>query len=263
MDRLFNKVLVRSPSETYKLCVSTNPLRDTIDTSLAIKQHTEYIKILEENDIEVIKLPVLEEHPDSVFVQDTSIIGESSKKAVICRFGEKSRRGEEKSVKKYLEEENFNIISIHSPGTIEGGDILVTDVGVVFIGQSIRTNSDGIKQFAEAFSYVKIVKIKLTKIFHLLSGANYLGKKRIAISPYVVDISYFQGFKLIEIPEDELYANNMLYLGDDRVLIPAGYHKTKEKLIHEGFKVIEIDVSEFWKGDGGVTCLNSPFYLPL
>ena len=55
----------------------------------------------------------------------------------------------------------------------------------------------------------------------------------------------------------------MLYLGENRVLMPAGYPKTMEKLKKEGFKPIEVDVSEFWKGDGGVTCLNSPFYKPL
>ena len=79
----------------------------------------------------------------------------------------------------------------------------------------------------------------------------------------MINPSYFQGFKLIEIPKNELYANNMLYLGEERVLIPSGYPKTKEKLKKHGFKPIEVNVSEFWKGDGGVTCLNSPLYLPL
>ncbi len=263
MDRLFNRVLVRDPSLSYKKCVSTNPLHDTIDISLAIKQHREYVQILKENEIEVIELPILNNHPDSVFMQDTSVIGESSKTAVICRFGEKSRRGEEKSVKEYLKKQNFKTIDIRAPGTIEGGDVLITDMDVIFIGESVRTNSNGIKLFAEAFPHAKVVSIKLTQIFHLLSGVNYLGKRRFAISSHTVDPTYFYGFKLIEIPKDELYANNMLYLGDNKVLIPTGYPQTSNKLKSEGFEVIEVDVSEFWKGDGGVTCLNSPFYLPL
>lgn len=263
MDRLFNTVLVRPPSKTYWKCVSTNPEHENIDVDLAIHQHREYVKILKENDIKVIELPPLEEHPDSVFVQDASIIGVSSKKAVICRFGEPSRRGEERSIKEFLEAYGFTPKEICAPGTIEGGDVLVTDVGIVFIGESERTNKEGIEQFAKAFPHVRVISIKITKIFHLLSGVNYLGKKRIAISPQVIDTSYFDGFKLIKIPKDELYANNLLYLGEEKVLIPAGYPKTKKKLISEGFKPIEVDVSEFWKGDGGVTCLNSPFYLSL
>jgi len=263
IDRLFNTVIVRAPGKSYPNCVSSNPEHNSIEWSRALRQHQEYVKILRENGIEVIELPPLEEHPDSVFVQDTSIIGASSKKAVICRFGKHSRRGEERSIKEFLQAYGFITEEICAPGTIEGGDVLVTDVGIVFTGESERTNKEGIEQFAKAFPYVKVISIKITKIFHLLSGVNYLGKKRIAISPQVIDTSYFDGFKLIKIPEDELYANNLLYLGEEKVLIPAGYPKAKKKLISEGFKPIEVDVSEFWKGDGGVTCLNSPFYLSL
>jgi len=56
---------------------------------------------------------------------------------------------------------------------------------------------------------------------------------------------------------------NTLYLGEKKVLLPAGYPKTEEKLRREGFKPVLVNVSEFWKGDGGVTCLNLPFYKPL
>jgi len=263
LDRLFDTVLVRPPSKTYWKCVSTNPEHKNIDVNLAIHQHREYVKILKENDIKVIELPPLEEHPDSVFVQDTSIIGATSQKALICRFGEPTRRGEEISVSETLKNMGFETIKVQSPGTIEGGDVLVTDQNIVFIGISPRTNEEGISQFRNVFPQVSVREVKLTKVFHLLSAANYLGNKRMAISPQVIDISPFQDFKLITIPEDELYANNMLYLGENRVLMPAGYPETMEKLKKEGFKPIEVDVSEFWKGDGGVTCLNSPFYKPL
>ncbi|USG99376.1 amidinotransferase [Thermococcus argininiproducens] len=263
MDRLFDKVIVRPPGESYKNCVSTNPQHDTIDVKLAQKQHREYVKVLRENGVDVVELEPLNPHPDSVFVQDTSIIGASSKRAIIVRFGEPSRRGEERTVKELLLKEGFKIKEIQPPGTLEGGDILVTDQGVVFIGESQRTNKEGIEQFARYFSHVKVIKVPINKIFHLLSGVAYLGNKIVAISPQVVDVSYFKGFKLIQIPEDELYANNMLYLGEKKVLMPAGYPKTEEKLKREGFKPILIGVSEFWKGDGGVTCLNSPFYKPL
>jgi len=78
----------------------------------------------------------------------------------------------------------------------------------------------------------------------------------------VVDVDYFRGFKLIQIPEDELYTNNMLYLGEKRVLLPEGYPRTEENK-KEGFKPITVDVSKFWKGDRRVTCLNLSFYKSL
>jgi len=263
MDRLFDVVIVRPPGKSYKNCVSTNPEHSGIDINLAKKQHGEYVKVLKENGIEVIELKPLENHPDSVFVQDTAIVGVKSNLAVLSRFGEASRRGEEESIGDVLRKEGFEIKRIEEPGTLEGGDVMVTDVGVVFVGVSQRTNIEGIEQLARYFHGVKVVKVPISKIFHLLSGVSYLGSKTIAISPQVVDVDYFRSFKLIQIPEDELYANNMLYLGEKRVLLPEGYPKTEEKLRKEGFKPITVDVSEFWKGDGGVTCLNLPFYKPL
>ena len=263
MDRLFDTVIVRRPGESYKSCVSTNPEHRSIDVNLAKKQHEEYVKILKENGIEVIELEPLENHPDSVFVQDTAIVGVNSNLAVLSRFGEPSRRGEEESIKEVLKKEGFEIKHVEEPGTIEGGDVLVTNQGVVFVGLSQRTNAKGIKQLAQFFPKVKVISVPISKIFHLLSGVNYLGNKTVVISPHVVDIEYFKGFKFITIAEDELYVNNMLYLGEREVLLPAGYPKTEEKLRREGFKPVLVNVSEFWKGDGGVTCLNLPFYKPL
>jgi len=263
MDRLFDTVIVRPPGESYKNCVSTNPKHKSIDVNLAKKQHKEYVKILKEHGLEVIELKPLENNPDSVFVQDTGIVGVNSNLTVLSRFGEPSRRGEEESIKEVLKKEGFKIRHVEEHGTIEGGDVLVTDQGVVFVGLSQRTNTEGIKQLVQFFPEVKFISVPISKIFHLLSGVNYLGNKTVAISPHAVDIEYFKGFKFITIPEDELYANNMLYLGEKKVLLPVGYPKTEEKLRREGFKPVLVNVSEFWKGDGGVTCLNLPFYKHL
>ena len=263
MNKLFETVIVRPPGKNYRECISTNPQKKTVNLKLAIKQHREYVKILRENSIEVIELPPLDNYPDSVFIQDTAIIGLKSKTAVISRFGKEKRRGEEISIRKFLEGMKFKIKNIKPPGTLEGGDVLVTDQKIVFIGESQRTNKEGINQFTQYFPNLKIIKIPITKIFHLLSGVSYLGNKTIAISPHLVNPKYFESFKLITIPSNESYANNMLYIGDRKVIIPLGYPKTREKLVKEGYKPIEVNVSEYWKCDGGITCLNLPLYKLL
>lgn len=257
MDRLFDHVVVRPPAKTYVNCVSTNPEHNTIDVNLALKQHREYVSILRDNDIHVIELEPQENHPDSCFVQDTAVIG--TKVAVICRFGEKSRRGEEETIKKLLEKE-MTVRTIKAPGTLEGGDVLVTDQGIIFVGETKRTNRDGIYQLSQCFPHVKIKVVSVSDIFHLMSACSYLGNKTIVICPKYVDPRIFQGFKLIKVPVKEVYATNLLYIGEKKVLMPKGYPKTRDKLLKAGFKPIEVDLSEFWKGDGGVTCLSLPFY---
>jgi len=260
---LFSTVIVRPPSDSLTRCVSTNPLRHSVDPGAAARQHRDYVNVLREHGIEVLYLDPKPGLPDSVFVQDTAVVGAKSRTAVIARFGEASRRGEEKDVKLLLQGMGYQISEIVEPGTLEGGDVLVTDFGVIFVGLSKRTNSAGIEQFSQIFKNIEIVGVPVKRALHLLSAVSYLGNRTFAIVPEYVDASYFEGYKLIRVPFDEAYAANMLYLGDRYVVMPAGYPKTAEKLRREGYRPIEVDVSEFWKCDGGVTCLSLPLYNVL
>lgn len=266
MDGLFDKVLVRPPGESYEDCLSKNPLHDTIDLEKTFEQHKRYIKVLEKNGVEVQELPPLDSYPDSIFIQDTALIGESSNTAVICRFGVSQRRGEEKSVEKYFAEKGYQVKNIKTPGTIEGGDILVTDQKKVFVGISERTNENGIDQLSEHLPDVEVVKVPVSEVFHLLSGVNFIGDGTLAICPDIVETDHFEGFDIIEMKKDEQdtrYQNkpiNMLYLGDGKILLPEAYKNTGNILENAGYSVIKMDISEFWKGDAGITCPMLPFY---
>lgn len=259
MDRMFDTVFVRAPSKSYEKCVSSNPEKDSINVSLAREQHREYCSVLKEAEIEVIQLPTLEEYPDSVFMQDPALLG--SRVCVIGRFGEARRRGEERALKADLE--NYarrvgNPVQVREPATLEGGDILVTDHGL-FVGQSQRTNLPGITQLADFLGSVNVRPIG-TNLFHLLCGCAYLNQRTMLIVPDLIDPQSFPEFKFISIPKEESYAADALYLGDRKVLIPLGFNGTVTKLTEAGYNPVEVDVSEFWKGDGGVTCLSSPIY---
>lgn len=258
--RLFSSVIVRPPVKEIVRCVSTHPLKHTVSYELAVKQHENYVKVLREEGVEVYKLPPLEGHPDSVFIQDTAIVRFSAKSALIARFGEPSRRGEEVSVREFLREMGFTIINVNEPATLEGGDVLVTKEGVIFVGVTSRTNLHGVEALRSFFKEYKVIAVPTDKVFHLLAAVNYVGNRTLVIVPELVDPSYFTGFKLIRIPLEEAYAANMLYLGDNRVIVPEGYPKTIEKMKREGYRVIEVDVSEFKKCDGGVTCLSLALY---
>lgn len=259
-DRLYYSVLVRPPVKELTKCVSTHPLKDSVDYRLALKQHENYVKILQEEGIEVYKLPQLEGFPDSVFIQDTAVVRSPIKHALISRFGEPSRRGEELSVQEFLSKLGFDTTSVSEPATLEGGDVLVTGEGVIFVGVTTRTNTDGVNALRSFFRGLKVVAVPTTKVFHLLSAVNYVGNRTLVIVPEYVDPSYFSDFRLIRVTLEEAYAANMLYLGNNKVLIPEGHPKTVERMRKEGYKVIEVDVSEFRKCDGGVTCLSLPFY---
>ena len=258
-DRFFEVVLVRPPSENYDRCVSTNPAKNEIDLTLANEQHRNYVSILKESGLEVVEFSPLNDFPDSVFMQDPALLG--SRVGVICRFGEEARRGEESALLEelsHLRDKIPRVRFIQAPGTLEGGDILVTDHGF-FVGESRRTNANGIKQLAESLDGIAVASIK-TSLLHLLCGCTYLNKKRVLIVPELVSPESLPGFEFVSIPRDEAYAADALYLGEGRVLIPSGFPRAAAKLKAADYKPIEVDISEFYKGDGGVTCLCSPVY---
>jgi len=259
MDRFFDVVLVRPPANSYVNCVSTNPDKTDIDVKLAKDQHQEYVSTLKESGLRVIELRPLEDFPDSTFMQDPALLG--SHRTVIGRFGERSRRGEEKALHNDLSEHRVEIGKIDSvsyPGTLEGGDISVTDHGI-FVGESRRTNRNGIRQLSTYLDNLEVKAVK-TDLLHLLCGCSYLNRKTMIIAPDLVSPELFPGFRFVTISREEAYAADALYLGEGRVLIPSGSPKTIMKLREAGYKPTEVEMSEFYKGDGGVTCLCSPVY---
>jgi len=259
MDRFFDVVLVRPLADSYVDCVSTNPARADIDVRLTKDQHKEYVSTLRESGLRVIELRPLEDFPDSVFMQDPALLG--SGRAVIGRFGEKSRRGEEKALQDELSDHRVEVGKMHFvsyPGTLEGGDILVTDHGI-FVGESRRTNMNGIRQLSTYLENLEVRAVK-TDLLHLLCGCSYLNHRTMIIAPDLVSPELFPGFRFITISREEAYAADTLYLGEGRVLVPSGFPKTMMKLREADYKPVEVEMSEFYKGDGGVTCLCSPVY---
>jgi dimethylargininase len=259
MDRLFDLAFVRPPTDSYVHCVSNNPDKSTIDPDLARRQHREYASTLRECGVKVVELPGLEDFPDSVFMQDPAILGTT--RAVMGRFGEQKRAGEERVFAGELSEyrgEVGEMFNVKAPGTLEGGDVVLTDHGI-FVGESSRTNSEGSRQLAANLVGLSVTTVG-TKLFHLLCGCSYLTNREMIIADGMVDPRPFRGFRSITVPREEMYACDALYLGERRVMIPFGFPQAAAKLKRAGYRPIEIEVSEFRKGEGGVTCLSSPVY---
>ena len=261
MDRLFDSVLVRPPSTSYEHCVSSNPDRNSIDIQLARTQHQSYVSILKENNIKVLELPSNENYPDSVFMQDPAVLG--LRRSIIGRFGEISRRGEESQLVSELHQLDMTkdsaVHRIESPGTLEGGDIMITDQKQLFVGQSSRTNSSGILQLQGLLHDMKVITVKMD-LLHLLCSCSYLNDSTMIITPELVNPQNFPGLKYVKFNREDAYASDALYLGNRRVLIPSGFPSASNKLKEASYTPVEVDVSEYRKGDGGVTCLCSPIY---
>jgi len=253
---MFTRAIVRTPGESMVNGLSDADL-GLPDYTLALQQHRVYIQALVSCGLEVLVLEADEYNPDSTFVEDVAVLTPDC--AVITNPGAPSRKGEINGMRKVLEHFYSNIEQIQAPGTLEGGDIMM--VGSHFyIGLSARTNLEGAHQLISILERfcMSASMVELREMLHLKTGVAYLENNNLLAAGEFLDHPQFQNFNLLPIDADESYAANCIWV-NDYVLIPAGYPSAKETIESAGYSTIEVDVSEFRKLDGGLSCLSLRF----
>lgn len=253
---MFTNVIVRKPGRSLVEGITSASLGKP-DYEKALRQHAGYIEALKRCGVRVKVLEAEEKYPDSVFIEDTAVLTE--KCAVITNPGVLSRRGEEVSVERALEKFYSCIERIHFPGTLEGGDVM--RVGNHFyVGLSARTNKEGLRLFTEILSQYgyKSSGIEMKEFLHLKTGLAYLESNNLLIAGEFIRRPEFEKFNRIEIDPSESYAANCIWV-NDKVLVPLGYPGTRAAIEAAGYETLEVDVSEFRKLDGGLSCLSLRF----
>jgi dimethylargininase len=256
---MFSKAIVRVPSENFADGLTSVDL-GVPDFETALVQHRAYCEALARCGLSLIELEADANHPDSTFVEDTAILTEDC--AVITRPGAPSRSGDILSMTGALAAYYDKPDRVHPPGTIDGGDVCQIDDHFL-IGISERTNEEGARQlstYLEAAGFTSShVDIRGTDgLLHLKSGISYLGERRLLVADALAGRTEFEGYELVDVPEGEEYAANCIRV-NDQVLFAAGYPKLRNKLDALGYKLIELEMSEFQKMDGGLSCLSLRF----
>lgn len=281
MRGVFTKAIVRPPSRSFAAGLTTAEL-GAPDDQLALEQHAAYCAALEQCGLQLIRLSADERYPDSCFVEDAAIIASTDytdnadteryddlpaarKQAILTRPGAPSRQGEVASMRSELAHLFPSLCEIRSPGTVDGGDICEAGTHF-FIGISERTNEEGARQLAEILtkhgytcSFVDIrthaQDARATSLLHLKSGVAYLGNKTLVVTEALATLEEFRGYDLIQVGPGEEYAANCIEV-NGRVLIAAGHPRFAAKLREVGYETIALDMSEFQKMDGGLSCLS-------
>jgi dimethylargininase len=250
---MFTKAIVRRPGRNFAEGITTSNLGKP-DFKKALEQHSAYCNAMAGCGLELIVLEADERYPDGCFVEDTAIV--TSEVAIITIPGAVSRMGEEAEISETLSEFR-KIETIKFPGTLDGGDVLRAE-NHFFIGISGRTNRVGAMQFSAILSEYGYTssEAEVGSGLHLKSGLAYLGKGNY-IS--VEGFSKMAGSSGIIISDqEESYSANCLPV-NGFLLIPKGFPKSKKKIAELGYNLIELDMSEFRKMDGGLTCLSLLF----
>ncbi|MFN8206101.1 MAG: arginine deiminase family protein [Bacteroidales bacterium] len=253
---MFHYAIVRTPCRNMVQGITTAGL-GLPDYKLACRQHEDYIAALSSCHVEVHVLPPLEEFPDSTFIEDVALITPVC--GIITRPGAISRRGETSGMRGVLEFYFEKLQEIEAPGTVEAGDIMMVG-SHYYIGLSERTNRPGAEQMIcilESHGMTGSM-VTLEKVLHLKTGLAYLEDNILVACGEFLLKEEFKKFRLIEIPGNESYAANCIRV-NDKVLVPDGFPESRRRIEAAGLETIAVDVSEFRKLDGGLSCLSLRF----
>ena len=255
----FTRAITRLPSKTFAKGITTSKL-GTPDLTLALKQHEQYCQALETCGLTVTTLDPDPNFPDSTFVEDTAILTKDF--AVITNPGAPSRRDETAQLKQIIQQYYDRIYNIEAPGTLDGGDICQAD-DLFLIGISNRTNETGAEQLRNILEnegyLTRIVDIrKSDSLLHLKSSLAYIGNNTLVLTQELENYKAFINFSHIIVDEKEAYAANCIHI-NDYLIIPQGYQNIENTMQQSGYKTIALNMSEFQKMDGGLSCLSLRF----
>jgi len=244
------------PSPNMEQCERSFVARTPIDYRRATRQHEEYCRMLRACGADVVTLDINRDLADCAFVEDTAIVLDEV--AVRASMGTESRRAEPAGIElelgKYRE-----IHRVETPATIEGGDVLCVGRKLL-VGLSSRTNRAGANALAEVvrrYAY-EIVLVPVRDCLHLKTACTALPDQSLLINPAWFDVRALRGFEMVPVPQAEPWAANVALVGNG-VCVAADHVETVGVIRERGFDIHTIDLSEFAKAEGGVTCLSILF----
>jgi dimethylargininase len=227
--------------------------RVPIDLPLAASQHAAYRAALAACGATVVSLDVNRDFPDGCFVEDTAIVLDEV--AILTPMGTPARSAEpagiESELRKYRE-----VVRIRPPAALEGGDVLRHGI-TLYVGTSGRTNRDGIKaldEIARRFGY-RVVSIPVTGCLHLKTAVTALPDDSLLVNPAWLPAGAFSGIPRVEVDPAEPWGANVVRIVN-HVLAASAFPRTIDRIRSRGVTVHPVDLSEFAKAEGGVTCLS-------
>ena len=242
--------LVRRPSSRLGDGLVTHIDRVPVDAALAARQHEAYVAALRDAGWEVREAPPADELPDSAFIEDTMVVVGGL--AVLARPGAEERQPEVEGAAEALSD--LEVACIEPPGTLDGGDVL--QIGdTVYVGRGGRTNESGIKQLRALVEPLgrSVVAVPLHTVLHLKSAVTALPDGTVVChDPGAVDAWALPPIE--RVPEEG--GAHVVVLGEKTVLMAASAPESAERFRARGLDVIEVDISEFEKMEGCVTCLS-------
>lgn len=246
------KALVRRTSPRLADGLVTHIERTPVDIELAERQWQDYVEALHTNGWQTIEVEPAPDCPDSVFIEDPVFV--YGDVAIVMRPGADSRKPETEAAEAAVRALGYDVRRIEAPGTLDGGDVLKFG-GRVWVGQGGRSNAEGLRQLSAILAEqgAETIGVPLTKVLHLKSAVTALPDGTVVgYEPLVDDPTVWKTF--LPVPEES--GSHVVLLGGNRLLMAADAPRSAALFRERGFEVTEVDISEYEKLEGCVTCLS-------
>lgn len=245
------------------------------DFNSALKEYENFESIFIQNNIEVHYFPSdAKVSMDSIYCRDASIATDFG--VIICNMGKDGRIFEPKAQLEVYRNNQITILGqIQEPGTLEGGDVAWLDAKTLAVGNTYRTNDEGILQLKNLLEPkgIEVIVADLPHylgkedVFHLMSILSPVDKDLAVVYSPLMPIRFRnellkRGLRFVEVPEEEFESMgcNVLAISPRNCVMVDGNPITKERLEKAGCKVTTYSGKEISvKGGGGPTCLTRPF----
>lgn len=245
--------ITRHVSASMNACELSYIGRQPIDIGRARAQHDAYVACLESLGVTVERLDEAPDLPDAVFVEDAAVVLDGA--AIVTMPGAASRRAEVDAVADALAR-HIPVTRMRGGGTVDGGDVM--HVGrTLYVGRTARSDERGLAELAalaEPHGF-RVQPVRVDGCLHYKSGASYIGRDTVLLNPAWVDARELEGLRTVEVDPAEPWAANTV-TARGTVVIPASCPRTARRLEAAGFAVVSLDISEFQKAEGGLSCLS-------
>lgn len=243
------RALIRRPGAHLADGLLTHIERQPVDPALALRQWDGYVAALASVGWQTIEVPPAPDHPDSVFIEDTMVV--LGNRVMIAYPGAPERRGETTAAESTIRALGYQVGHIEAPGLLDGGDVLKLG-GRLYVGIGGRSNLAACDQLARGLS-ADVIPIPITKVLHLKSGVTALPDGTvIGYPPLVDDVSVFDRF--LPVPEES--GAHVVVIDDRTVLMATSAPRSRQLFEDLGLTTVCVDISEFEKLEGCVTCLS-------
>lgn len=230
----------------------THVERVPVDAGLARSQWDGYVDVLRSVGWGVVEVPARDDCPDSVFVEDTVVV--HGDLAVVTNPGNDARVPETEAIGPVVQHLGLRAVRIVPPGRLDGGDVLKVG-STAYVGLGTRTNRSGIEQLA---AHVRplgttVVAVPVTRALHLKSAVTALPDGTvIGWDPVVDDPGVFPAY--LSMPEEQ--GAHVVVVDERRLIVSAAATRSIDLLSSLGYEPIAVDIGEFEKLEGCVTCLS-------